>query len=402
MLRLVVIGGGQAGFSLASELRKISKKNSIKVICKEKYLPYQRPPLSKKFLLSKMPTERLFFRSQNYYTENDINLSLNLQATKINRKNRYVEVKDGRRFVYDKLFLATGSRANILPKSVCLPLESVYSLRTIDDVDSFRHEFIPGKKIVIVGGGYIGLELASVAAQLGLKVTIIEAQSRILSRTASELTANFFRKLHREHKVKILENKKVENFLDKEGIFIGVTLNNGSVIEGDFALVGIGATPNTDLADNCGLNVDDGILVNDMSQTSDPNIFAAGDCTSFVYRSKKTRLESVGNAIEQATVAANSAIGKVKKYKPVPWFWSDQYDFKLQIAGLNTLSSEVVIRKGKKGISFWYFQGEDLVATESINDAQSFMISKKLIETNARVNKSDVSNYKKNIKSLIK
>jgi 3-phenylpropionate/trans-cinnamate dioxygenase ferredoxin reductase subunit len=281
---------------------------------------------------------------------------------------------------YDQLALTTGSTPRILPNAIGGGLEGVYTVRTLADVDAMRGEFRPGARVIIVGGGYIGLEAAAVASKLGLDVTVLEMAPRILQRVASPETSAHVGALHRAHGVKVLEETGLER-LEGERRVAGARLKDGRILPADFVIVGVGITPNTRLADMAGLTIDNGIATDAMGRTSDPSIWAAGDCASFPHSDGRLRLESVGNAIDMAEAVAANMLGAGTPYAAKPWFWSDQFDLKLQIAGLNTGSDHIVTRRGEgDAVSFWYYRGDTLLAVDAMNDARAYMVGKRLIE----------------------
>ena len=379
--KVVVIGGGQAGASLVAKLRALGHSGPVTLICDEPVLPYQRPPLSKKYLLGEMELERLYLRPESFYTDNYIDVRTGAPAASINREEQTVTV-GGEDLPYDALALCTGSLPRNLPASIGGDLDGVYTVRTLADVDGMAHEFTQGRRALVVGGGYIGLEAAAVAASRGIAVTVVEQMDRILNRVASAETADFIRGLHQSHGVNLLEGTGLKSLHESGGRVSGASLSDGSEIAVDFVIVGIGIVPDTRLAEAAGLTIDNGIAVNAQCQTSDPAIYAAGDCASFPWGDTRLRLESVQNAIDQAEHAAAVIMGSSDAYRPYPWFWSDQFDCKLQIAGLNTGYDRVVVREGSRpgGQSVWYFSGDRLLAVDAMNDPKAYMQSKRWIE----------------------
>lgn len=380
MSHIVVIGAGQAGASLVAKLRNLGHSGAVTLIGAETAPPYQRPPLSKAYLLGDMAVERLYLRPESFYAENDITLRLDTNVQGIDRDNRTVTTGD-ETVPYDMLALCTGSVPRRLPDSIGGALGGVHVVRTLTDVDDMAPEFAPGRRVLIVGGGYIGLEAAAVAAKKGLDVTLVEMADRILQRVASPETSDYFRALHTAHGVRILEGVGLET-LTGESRVTGARLSDGTEIAVDFAIVGVGITPATQLAEAAGLEIENGIRTDAEGRTSDPHIWAAGDCTSFPWRGQRIRLESVPNAIDQAECVAQNMLGAGKEYVAKPWFWSDQYDIKLQIAGLNAGYTRVFTRKGDKegSQSIWYYNGDRLLAVDAMNDPRAYMIGKRLIE----------------------
>ncbi|MDX1780165.1 MAG: FAD-dependent oxidoreductase [Thalassovita sp.] len=380
MKKVVVIGAGQAGSSLVAKLRNEGFTGPVTLIGEEHVPPYQRPPLSKKYLLGEMELERLFLRPESFYAENDITLQLEETVEAIDRKDKVV-IAGGEAIPYDELVLATGSVPRRLPGAIGGELDGVYVVRDLKDVDSMAPEFREGARVLIVGGGYIGLEAAAVAAKKGLQVTLVEMADRILQRVASPETSDYFRALHKSHGVDIREGVGLDTLIG-EGRVSGAKLSDGSELDVDFVIVGVGITPATALAEAAGIEIDNGIKTNELGQTSDPHIWAAGDCASFPYKGGRIRLESVPNAIDQAECVAENIMGAGKTYVPKPWFWSDQYDVKLQIAGLNAGYDRVITRQGDKegSVSFWYYKGDELLAVDAANDPRAYMIGKRLID----------------------
>jgi len=380
MSHIVIVGAGQAGAALAARLRALEFTGQITLIGEEPVPPYQRPPLSKKYLLGEMALERLYLRPPEFYAENGIELRVNTTAMSIDRADQRIVV-GGEAVAYDRLALTTGAVPRRLPPELAGTLRGVHVVRTLADVDAMAPDFRAGVRALIVGGGYIGLEAAAVAASRGLSVTLIEAAPRILQRVASSETADYFRTLHRAHGVDLREGTILNRLLGETGV-TGAELSDGTEIAADLVIAGIGVTPATELAASAGLAVEGGIVVDEFGRTSDPAIWAAGDCTSLPYRGLRIRLESVQNAIDQAEAVAANMLGAGVPYAPKPWFWSDQYDVKLQIAGLNLGYDRLVVRPGERAgsASHWYFAGDDLLAVDAMNDPRAYMVGKRLIE----------------------
>jgi 3-phenylpropionate/trans-cinnamate dioxygenase ferredoxin reductase subunit len=378
-MRVVVIGAGQAGSSLVTKLRALGHDGPVTLIGAERVVPYQRPPLSKAYLMGEIGVDRLILRAEEFYVEQDITLRLGVPVTWIDRASQEVRV-NGEHLPYDALVLATGSVPRRLPAAIGGDLPGVYTLRDIVDVDAMRGAFRPGARVVIVGGGYIGLEAAAVARKLGLEVTVVEMAPRILQRVAAPETSDWFRALHRAHGVTVLEGTGLARLLGTDHV-TGAELADGRVLPCDFVIVGVGIAPATGLAEAAGLALDNGIAVDAFGRSSDPAVWAAGDCASFPHAGGRLRLESVGNAIDMAEAVAANILGAAEPYVAKPWFWSDQYDAKLQIAGLNTGYTHVVTRKTSEDqIAFWYFRGGTLLAVDAMNDARAYMVGKRLIE----------------------
>ncbi len=401
MSRIVVVGAGQAAAALAAKLRSLGHDSAITLIGDETAPPYQRPPLSKGYLLGEMGEERLWLRSPEFYAEQNITLRLGAPVTAIDRAARTVTVA-GELLPYDELVLATGSIPRQLPAAIGGALAGVHVVRTLADVNAKKHRFVPGARVVIVGGGYIGLEGAAVASKMGLDVTVIEAAPRILQRVASPETSDYFRALHQAHGVKILEGVGLDRILGDAHV-TGVRLADGRELPADFVILGIGVRPATDLAEGAGLTLDNGIATDAHGRTSDPYIWAAGDCASFPWKGGRLRLESVGNAIDQAEAVAANIMGADAPYHAQPWFWSDQYDCKLQIAGLNTGYDRIVTRHGEgAAVSFWYYLGDTLLAVDAMNDSRSYMVGKRLIEMGKSPDPVAIADPETNLKALLK
>ena len=379
MAHVVIVGAGQAGAACAAKLRALGFDGAVTIIGEEPAPPYQRPPLSKAYLLGEMEEERLWLRSADFYADQGIVLRLGAKVEAIDTAARVVTV-GGEAVAYDELVLTTGSVPRRLPAAIGGDLAGVYTVRTLADVDAMRAEFVAGRRLVIAGGGYIGLEAAAVGAKLGLDVTVLEMAPRILQRVAAPETSDYFRALHAARGVNILESTGLERLLG-EGRVTGVRLSDGRELAADFVIAGVGIVPATALAEAAGIAVENGIACDAMGRTSAPHVWAAGDCASFPWKGGRLRLESVGNAIDMAEAVAENICGAAKAYEAKPWFWSDQYDTKLQIAGLNTGYDRIVTRAGEGGaVSFWYYRGEALLAVDAMNDSRAYMVGKRLIE----------------------
>lgn len=400
MAGIVVIGAGQAGASLVAKLRALGYDGDLTLIGQEPQPPYQRPPLSKQYLLGDMALERLFLRADSFYQDQNITLMLGKRVTSIDPKDKVVTV-GGQAIGYSQLALTTGASPRRLPADIGGTLEGVYTVRTLADVDAMAPEFTKGARLLVVGGGYIGLEAAAVAAKLGLKVTLAEMAPRILQRVAAPETSDYFRALHADHGVRILEGIGLDT-LKGESRVTGARLTDGQELDVDFVIVGVGITPNTTLAEAAGLDVENGIRTDALGRTSDPSIWAAGDCASFPYKGGRIRLESVGNAIHQAETVAENMLGAGVDYAAKPWFWSDQYDVKLQIAGLNTGYDRIVPRKTDDGLSLWYYAGETLLAVDAMNESRAYMIGKRLIEAGRSPAPEAIADPATDLKGLLK
>ncbi len=402
MAGIVVVGAGQAGASVVAKLRALEYSGQITLIGEEPSPPYQRPPLSKKYLLGELELERMYLRPESFYAENDIDLRLDEQVTSIVPGAKEITTTH-HTIEYDHLVLATGSVPRRLPSAMGGDLDGVYLVRGLSDVDAMAPEFREGAHVLIVGGGYIGLEAAAVAAKKGLKVTLIEMADRILKRVASPETSDYFRDLHQGHGVDIRENTGLERLVGDTRV-TGAHLADGEELDVDFVIVGVGIDPATDLAAMAKLEIDNGIKTDEHCRTSDPNIWAAGDCASFPYRGDRVRLESVPNAHDMAECVAENIMGAGKTYVAQPWFWSDQYDIKLQISGLNVGYNTVVSRPdGKgKGMSFWYFKDDELLAVDAVNEPRAYMVGKRLIDAGKSPSPEQIADTGLELKTLLK
>ena len=400
MSHVIVIGAGQAGASCVAKLRNGGFDGQVTLIGAEPAPPYQRPPLSKAYLMGEMALERLFLRPEAFYADNDITLRTDAEVTSIDPAQKRLALGI-EALTYDELVLTTGSVPRRLPASIGGDLGGVFTVRDLADVDAMAPRFSAGKRVLIVGGGYIGLEAASVAAKLGLEVTLVEMADRILQRVAAPQTSDYFRALHQSHGVRILEGVGLDRLIG-EGDVSAAVLSDGTDIEVDFVIAGVGIAPATALAEAAGLDIDNGIKVDTHGRTSDAHIWAAGDCTSFPYREGRIRLESVPHAIDQAELVAENIMGAGKEYTAKPWFWSDQYDVKLQIAGLNTGYTDVISRVGAgQTASFWYYDGDALLAVDAMNDPRAYMIGKRLIEAGKSADPSVVADAQADLKPLL-
>ena len=402
MTTTIVIGAGQAGAEVASKLRDEGYDDRILLIGQENYLPYQRPPLSKKYMAGEMTLERLFLRPQEFYQDKNIELQIGKSAYQIDPNKQKVDFNGGS-LHYDHLVLATGSKPRELPDYIGLKIKNLFTMRDLTDANSIEPFIKSGMRLLIVGGGYIGLEAAATARKFGVDVTLVEIEERILKRVAAKETSDYIRSLHISKGVKIKEEIGLDRLKIVGDKALSASLTDGSDISVDFVIVGIGISPNTELAKSAKLKINNGIFVNDECRTSISNIYAAGDCTSFKYKNTLVRLESVGNAIDQANTVAQNILQQNTKYIPKPWFWSDQYNLKLQIAGLNTGYDDVVVRKGENGqVSHWYFKGPNLLAVDALNDPRCYMIGKRLIEANNSPTKNQLKDKDFNLKVLLK
>ena len=379
--RLVIVGAGQAAFALASKLRTLKDERPITILGDEPVPPYQRPPLSKKYLLGEMTFDRLTYRPDDWYVTNHVDLRLSTSVTRIDRAAKRVELADGTTLDYGTLVLATGATPRRLPAAIGGDLAGVFEVRNKADADQLAGEMQPGRHLLVVGGGYIGLEAAAVARKLGLEVVLIEAAERILRRVASAETATAMRAIHEAHGVVIRENTGLSRLMGENGRVVAAELNDGTTVKADFVVVGIGVTANDSLAREAGLETMNGIVVDEFARTADEAIYAAGDCATFPYLGRQTRLESVQNAVDQARCVAARLAGRGTPYSKVPWFWSDQGDNRLQIAGVSEAGDSAVLRGDRAcgKFSVFRFRAGRLAAVESINSPADHMAARKLL-----------------------
>ena len=381
-MSIVVIGAGQAGLQTIMSLRQTGYEGDITLVGDEAFLPYQRPPLSKAYLSGNMERERLFLKPDEFFTENNVTLKLNTSVESLDAAAKSVTLSNGETLSFEYAVIATGSR----PRLLNVPgreLANIFDLRGMADIDAMQPHFVEGKKLVVVGGGYIGLEAAAVAAGMGLSVHVLEAAPRLLARVAEPEISDFYTRIHQAHGVTLVTESQMTGFVG-DGAVSGVEMADGSIIDADIVITGIGILPNVEIAETAGLAVENGIVVNEVGQTSDAHIFAAGDCTSHPndLLGRTMRLESVPNAIEQGKAVASAICGTPKPYHQVPWFWSDQYDVKLQIAGVPTQIDSKVLRGDDSSNSFawFYFTGDKLTGVTAINRPAEFMAGRMLIE----------------------
>ena len=390
---ILIIGAGQAAAQAAETLRKKGHVGPLTVVGDEDLLPYQRPPLSKKYLSGAMEKDRLLFRHADHYAQHAIDLHLGYAVSNLDARARRVEVTDGSHFEYDRLLLATGSLPRPLPV-LGAELAGVYSLRTVADVDRLRQEMKPGRRALIIGGGYIGLEVASTCREAGLDVTVLEAADRVMSRVVSPAVSRFYEAEHARHGVQVLLDARVAELVSADPRGAGnrrvsaVRLADGRELPADFVLVAVGVVPNDALALAAGLACDDGILVDEFCRTSDPAIWAAGDCTRQrnLHFDLSVRLESVDNAFEQGSSAALNMLGLTTVHDRVPWFWSDQFDLRMVIVGLAAGHDQLVVRgdPAARAFSVCYLRRGELVAVETVNHIKDQMAARKLIPARAR------------------
>ncbi len=401
MEKILIIGGGQAGFSCAATLRNSGFEGKISIACEENVFPYQRPPLSKKYLAGQFERNRLLLRSEKYYKKNNIEVLLSSKASEIIKEEKKVIFHCGEVRSYTKLVLSTGSIATKIFPQESNNCKNIYYLRSLNDADKLKECLEPNKKILVIGGGYLGLEIGSIAAASGMSVTIVESSERILKRVAGPQTADFVRSIFEKNGVKIVENDAVESLGVEHNNISNIRLASGAKVQTDMVVVAVGGKPVIELAEKSGLDIDIGIKVNKRLQTNDHSIYAAGDCVSFESKGKTVRFESVGNAIDQGETVALNLMGKNVEYNIKPWFWSDQFDIKFQIAGLSTGYDEVIKRCYKNSISFWYYANKKLIAVDAFNDPTSYFIGKRLIDEGKTIPKQVVSEIDSNLKDFL-
>ncbi|HUO96883.1 MAG TPA: FAD-dependent oxidoreductase [Steroidobacteraceae bacterium] len=386
----VIVGAGQAAAQAVDSLHREGFKGRLVVVGDEPYPPYQRPPLSKKFLAGELPIDRLAIKPAAFYESAGVELKLGVHAEGLDLARREIRLADGERLRYDRLLLATGSA----PRKLLVPghdLVGVHALRTIADVDRIRAELRPGSRVAVVGGGYIGLEVAATCRTLGHEVAVLEMAERLMPRVAAPAVAAFYADEHRRAGVAIHLGVTVSSFVARadDSRRVGGVVAGGATIAADLVVVGVGVVPNTGLAAAAGLACENGIAIDEHCRTSDPSVYAAGDCASQVTPRypKRVRLESVDNAFEQAKTAAANLRGGSLVHDKVPWFWSDQYDLKLLIVGLNLEHDATVVRGSPASRSFacCYLKGGELVAIDCVNSPKDYMAAKKLIQEHARL-----------------
>ena len=399
----IIVGGGQSAVQAAVTLRQKDFDGRITIVSEEPHLPYQRPPLSKKFLAGELEPQRLIIRPENFYATANIEMTLGVRVAELNVDSRRLRLNDGSALNFDGLLLATGGDVRELdvPGS---HLDGIHYLRTRDDSEAISKQLGPGKRLVIVGAGYIGLEVAAVAITLGAEVVVLEAADRVMSRVVCPEVSAYYERRHGEAGVDIHYGANVTAFLGGTRVD-AVKTDSGRSYPCDVVVAGIGISPRTELATSGGLPTDDGIVVDDLARTEIDSVFAAGDCTSHpsAYAGRNIRLESVHNAIEQAKTAASVFLGENLVYAQVPWFWSDQYDIKLQIAGLSGDHDDVVLRGSPDDGQFaaCYLRNGLLSAIDAINSPRDFIGGKKLIEARSRVDANRLADASINLADLV-
>tara|TARA_B100002051_G_scaffold275418_1_gene319250 strand:+ start:405 stop:1616 length:1212 start_codon:yes stop_codon:yes gene_type:complete len=403
MENLLIIGAGQSAIQCISTLKKEGYSGSITLVGEEEHLPYQRPPLSKGFLEDSLNKERLYFKKLEFFTENKVQLYLGLSAEKLEIANQKVYLSDNSELEFDKLVFATGSRVRLLdfPGS---ELKSIFYLRDLDDAEAIKKDLETSENLVIIGAGYIGLEAAAIAAKKNKKVTIIEMADRVMNRTVDPQISEYYLNLHESYGVKFHFNTSLET-INEVSNSLEVVCSDGTEVKADSVLIGAGVVPNIELAEEAGINCDNGIIVNEFGQTNFKNIYACGDCTNHPNKilNKNLRLESVHNAMEQAKTVASSVMNNPMEYNQVPWFWSDQYDHKLQIVGLSGDHDVVTMRGNTNDAKFmlFYTKDEELIAVDAINNPKEFLISRKLVANKVKIKPKVISDLNTNLNDLI-
>jgi len=402
-MAVLVVGAGHAAGQLAASLRMEGFDGAIRIIGDEQYPPYQRPPLSKQLLSGEMELEQIYLKPDAFYADNRVDLTLGQRVESIDRAAKTITLGNGEVAPYDKLALTTGTRV----RKLSIPgadLGGIYYVRTVDDTLGLREQFTHGGHMVVVGGGYIGLEVAAAASKQGMSVTVLEMADRVMNRVVAPEVSAFYEKLHRDHGVDIRTDVRVSGFSGEERVN-SVECDDSSHFDADVVVVGVGVIANTELAEAAGLACDNGILVNASAQTEDPDIVSAGDCTNHpngVY-GINIRLESVQNAVDQAKTAAKSICGKPETYSAVPWFWSDQYDVKLQIVGLSQGYTQAVVRGDPASGTFsvFYLKDGNLIAVDAINSPREYMMGRKLITEHASPDPIRIADTSVPVKELV-
>ena len=403
MNEIVVIGSGQAAIQTVMSLKRNEFTGSIKVIGEEDHLPYQRPPLSKDFLLEEYKPERVSLKKKEFYEENGVDLILGKRAESIDTILKEITLSDENRIRYDQLIIATGSRVRKLnvPGS---DKKGIYYLRDLDDANALKQRLKKNKKMVIVGAGYIGLEVASVAASLGVEVTVIEMANRVMNRTVDPIISSYYQKLHESHGVKIHLDNGLKAFEGGDSVN-AVLCSDGLILEADLVVIGAGVLPNQEIAIEAGLECNNGIMVNEFGETSTAHVYACGDCTNHPNKGLNTRLrlESVHNAMEQSKTVANTIMGNKEPYDQVPWFWSDQYDHKLQLVGISGDHDEVVMRglESEQKFLLFYLKNSELIAVNAINSSKEFLICRKLVANKVKISSDVIKDQSVNLNDLL-
>jgi len=403
MENLVIVGAGQSAIQCITSLRKEDYPGLITLVGEEEHLPYQRPPLSKGFLEDTVSNERLYFKKLEFFIENKVQLKLGTKAEEIDIENNNIHLSDNTKLSFDKLVFATGSSVRKLD----FPgkdLNSIHYLRGLDDALSIKKDLQTSQNIVVVGAGYIGLEVAAIAAKQNKSVTVIEMADRVMNRTVDPQISDYYLNLHQKNGVTFKFNTSLQEIIGTNNPE-KVVCSDGSEVAADMVVIGAGIMPNVELAENAGLSCDNGIVVNEFGKTDHADIYACGDCTNHPNKllNKKIRLESVHNAMEQSKTVASSIINQSIAYNQIPWFWSDQYDHKLQIVGLSGDHDKVIMRGDMSEAKFMLFYTKDdkLIAVDAVNNSKEFLICKKLVANKVTIKPDEISNPATNLNDLI-
>ena len=400
---VLIVGAGQAAAQTSASLRQGGFEGAITIVGDEPSLPYQRPPLSKAYLKGDLEQERLYFKNTEWYTAQNVDVLTQTKVTSVDVKANTAKTETGKTLGFDHLIFATGSRNRQLPMEGA-ELGNVFGLRGLADIDALRPHVGADKKLVIIGAGYIGLETAAVANTLGTDVTVIELADRVLARVTSPTISAFYENLHRQHGVTIKTTCSTSSINGKDGKVKNVTLSTGEVLPCDALHIGIGVLPNIEIAKGAGVECDDGILVDENGRTNLSHVYAAGDCAKrrIMPYKRMVRLESVHNAIEQGKQVAAAILGKPAPKLDCPWFWSDQYNIKLQIAGLSTNYENFIIRGDERSEKFsvFYFKNDVLIAADAINSPPEFMTAKRLITAEAKVSPNWLADSDRSLKEI--
>lgn len=403
MSDVVIVGAGHAAGQVVASLKQNKFAGRIRLLGEEAWYPYQRPPLSKKYLAGLLPAERLYVKPPNFYSDDNISVHLDTRVTAIDRAAKCVRCADESVYGYSDLVLATGSRPRALPFEHA-GLGGVHYLRGIDDVNAIRADMENARRLLIIGAGYIGLEVAAVAATAGFEVTVVEMTERVMNRVVSPELSDYYQQVHESHGVRIRLNAAVTAFEGGDRV-TAVVLDAGERIDADLVIIGIGIVPNSELAEAAQLDVDNGIVVDSFCRTSDAHVYAVGDCTNHPnpVLDTRLRLESVQNALDQARVAAANICGEALEYREVPWFWSDQYDLKLQIAGISAGYDECIIRGAPEENEFacLYLRNGRLLAVDAVNRPRDFMQSKSLIAAGVVADREKLADVDVPLKDLL-
>lgn len=404
MTGVVIVGAGQAGYQCAESLRLEGYEGKITLIGDEPHIPYQRPPLSKDYLLGKTDAERIQYRPMEFYEQSPVELLLDVRVQSLDPGAKSLVLSNGETLFYEALILATGARVRKL-EIPGASLAGVFYLRTLKDVDDIGARLETAERVIVIGAGFIGLEFASVARKLGKQVQVLEAMDRVMARVVEPELSEFFTQLHKGHGVEIICGAQADELVGENGEITGVKTLDGRLLAADLVVVGIGVHPNQELAADAGLAVGNGIIVDEFGQTSNVDIYACGDCASYEhpFAGQAVRLESVQNAGDQARAVAAKITGKDKPYVAVPWFWSDQYDVKLQMAGLTIGCDSHVVRGDISSghFSLFHYKKNRLRAVEAISAPRDYIVGRMLLEKDILPTKQQAADVDFNLKSLM-